>query len=462
MDKLAFNKETYIKRRQVLIERMSSGRIFILGNNESSVNFKDNHYHFRQDSTFLYYFGIDLPGLVGVIDANNGDVILYGDELSIDDIVWTGPLPSLQSLAELSGVSLVKPFSQVINSVSADLHFLPPYRADQTLMLSKLIGKKPHKIEKRASNRLIRAVVAQREIKSEEEIVEINKAVSITNEMHLAVMKFAKAGMKEHHLVSEAAKVAYDHNVHFSFTPIMTTQGQVLHNHSYHNTLEAGDMLLFDGGCESLSHYAGDITRTFPVSAQFDERQTALYNIVHHAQSRSVALCQVGTPFYEAHIETCRTIVEGFKEIGVMKGDVEEAIADGAHTMFFQCGLGHMMGLDVHDMENLGEPKVGYDSKIEKRTDFGFKSLRLGKELQEGFVITVEPGIYMIPELIDLRKSQKAHEAFINYPELEKWRNFGGIRLEDDFVIRSTGPELLGIEMPRSIEEIESVRAMNV
>ena len=459
MEHVTFDRDTYISRRRELKKLIGKGRILLLGNNNSPMNYKDNYYPFRQDSTFLYYFGLDIPGLVGIMDVDSDVDIIYGNEVSIDDIIWTGSIPTLESLAQKVGIDRVEPLSFVIKKVNADIHFLPPYRGSQAILLAQLTGKKAHKIENRASMSLIKAIVSQREIKSQEEIDEINRAVTISDEMHLAVMKSARAGMKEYELVSKAAEVAYNHNVMFSFTPIMTTRGQVLHNHFYGNTIQYGDMILFDGGCESPSHYAGDITRTFPVSSTFSDRQRVIYDIVYSAQQNAINMCRPGTLFKDVHYEASRTIVEGMKSLGIVKGDIHAAIENGVHTMFFQCGLGHMMGLDVHDMENLGEPNVGYTNDLVKSTEFGWKSLRLGKALQEGFVITVEPGIYFIPQLVELCKSQNMYKDFINYTELDKWSDFGGIRLEDDFVIRKSGAQLLGIDMPRTSAEVEAIRS---
>ncbi len=456
---IAFDREVYIKRRNVLKKNFGKGKILLLGNVNSSMNFKDNHYPFKQDSTFLYYFGIDQPGLMAIIDVDKDREIIFGDELSIDDIIWTGPLPTLQSLAEQVGVQKVKSTSTIIKYVGDGIHFLPPYRPEHSILLSRLLGKKLHKVTKRASVKLIMAISQQREIKSEEEIVELNKAVTITNKMHLTVMESARIGMHEHELVGIAEKVARDHNVSLSFPPIMTTQGEVLHNHYYGNTLKPGDLLLFDGGCESISQYAGDITRTYPVDSVFSDRQRALYEIVYDAHQLAESVANPGTKFLDVHNAAAAKIVEGLIDIGLMKGDPEEAIINGAHTMFFQCGLGHMLGLDVHDMENFGEEYIGYTKDIIKRSDFGYKSLRLGKELKEGFVITIEPGIYIIPELIDMRREQRMYLDYINYDELDKWRNFGGIRLEDDFVITSNGAQLLGDDLPRMISEVENIRS---
>ncbi len=456
---ITFKREVYIERRRILKEEIGTGRILLLGNEEASMNYADNHYPFRQDSTFLYYFGLDKPGLIGLIDIDRDEDILFGEELSIDDIIWTGPLPKLTDLADQIGVTIVKSKAAIINHINADIHFLPPYRGEQTITIGKLIGKKVRKVEKRASKKLIKAVIAQREIKSPEEIREMQIASEISHKMHLEVMKAARPGMKEYELVGIASKVLYDHNVGFAYPPIMTINGQTLHNHGHENTLEEGRVILFDGGGESPSHYAGDITRSFPVGPRFTDQQRQLYDIVHRMYTESVAMCRPGVSYRDVHARAAQILVEGFADLGLVKGNVDEAFALDVHTLFFPHGLGHMIGLDVHDMENLGEEYVGYGSGMEKSKAFGWKSLRLGKELKEGFVITIEPGIYMIPELIDKRREEGIYADFIDYDALEAWKGVGGIRLEDDYVIEADGASMLGIEMPMSADEIEGVRA---
>ena len=451
-----FSRETYVARRNALKKKLGKGRVLLLGNDESSMNYKDNWYHFRQDSTFLYYFGLDQPGLAAIIDIDSDEEIIFGDELTIEDIIWTGRLPKLSDLAESVGVSKTVPSSKLIKYSSGDLLYLPPYRAEHSVKIGAMLGMKPRKVDKRYSNKLIRAITQQRLYKSEEEVDQMNQAVIISNRMHLEVMKHTRPGLKEHELVAVAAKVAYDHNVHFAYPPILTKHGEVLHNHYHGNTLEFGDLVLFDGGTESTMRYAGDITRTFPVNGKFDSRQRALYDIVYKSFKEAVDALKPGIRFLDIHLLAAKEIVDGLKEMGIMKGNSDDAVHTGAHTMFFQCGLGHLIGLDVHDMENFGEENIGYTNELKKSTKFGLKSLRLGRELEKGFAVTVEPGIYIVPELIDLRRSQNKYKDFINYDELEKYRDFGGIRLEDNFVITHSGSKLLGIEMPQTAEEIEA------
>lgn len=456
---LAFTRDIYVNRRKALMKSMGKGRILLLGNEYVGMNYKDNAYPFRQDSTFLYYIGIDQPGLMAIIDADKGRTYLFGNELTIDDIIWTGKVPSLRELADASGLERVKSRVDIIKYIDADVHYLPPYRDDHVVLLSKLTGKKNRKIDKQVSNKLIRAVYKQREIKSPLELEQMNIASTISHKMHLAVMKAAKAGMKEHDLVSIAAQAAWSGNVSFAYPPILTINGQVLHNHEYGNELKEGDMILYDGGCEAPSHYAGDITRTFPVAKSFSTQQKSIYDIVHAAYDQAVKLSQPGTNNIDVHMGASKVIASGLKDIGIMKGDVDEAVEAGAHTMFFPHGLGHVIGLDVHDMENLGEDNIGYSKSVKRRQEFGFRSLRLGKALKEGFCITIEPGIYFIPDLIEKRRKEKKHKDFINYSELNKWKNLGGIRLEDDYVITSAGAQKLGIDIPTSSSEIEAYRA---
>jgi len=445
-----FSAETYQTRRKILASNVGSGKIWFPGNRESSVNFKDNWYPFRQDSTFLYYAGLNVPDLDVVIDADTGETTLYGDELTIDAIVWTGPLPKVSEMAEHVGISKVKPLSALTNDLGGSVHHLPAYRPLHEIRFAS------HGL---ASEALIEAVVSQRNVKTDEEIKTLHEACTLTGKMHYEVMSRAKAGMHEYELVSIAKAYGADQNVAFSFQPICTTRGHVLHNHSYDNKLEKGKMILFDGGLESNLYYAGDMTRTFPVARKFSAIQADLYQIVLDAQKAATRKTKVGVKFLDIHLTSARTLVQGLTALGIMKGDADEAVAAGAHTMFFQCGLGHLMGLDVHDMENLGEQFVGYGGGMIKSKEFGLKSLRLGRTLEPGFVVTIEPGIYIIPELIDKFAAEKKFESFIDYSELDKIRDFGGIRIEDDYLITKEGLELLGEPLAKEVKEVEAIRS---
>ena len=459
-----FNASVYSERRDSLKKDVRSGLILFLGNEESSMNFKDNWYHFRQDSSFLYFFGISLPGLAAVIDIDNDSVTVYGDDLSIDDIVWTGPQPTIAELAGRCGVQqtdTTKALASVLHKALQNrrmIHYLPPYRPENNLKLQHWLGAGQEKIQEGHSVELIKAIVAQRSYKSAPELEEINRAVDITADMHLTAMRLVREGKKEMEIVGAVQEVAVGSGGQLAYPVILTKNGQILHNHYHGNTLRSGDMLLVDCGAEVPSGYAGDITRTFPVGHRFTERQRTLYEVVIKAHTDAFNALQPGVLFKDIHLVACKTLVEGLTAIGLMKGDAQEAVEAGAHTMFFQCGLGHMMGLDVHDMEDLGEQYVGYTDTMKKSTEFGLKSLRLGKALEPGFVITVEPGIYIIPELIDLWKATNKNAEFINYQELESYRDFGGIRVEEDFVITENGSQLLGKPLAKTAEDVESLR----
>lgn len=451
-----FDANTYIQRRQQLKQQLGEGLILLLGNEEAGMNYQDNWYPFYQDSTFRYYFGLDLAGLTGMIDVDRDEVMLFGPEQSLDDVVWTGALPSLASLAEQVGVHKVLPTEKIADYVSSakNLHFLPPYRPEHQLKLQAWTGKTALE----PSLPLIQAVVAQRSIKSDTEIEEIEKAVTYTARMHRSVMQFAREGMKEHEVASEALRYTEATGNLLSFPVICTTQGQILHNHYRGNTLRAGDMLLFDGGIQTAAGYAGDMTRTFPVGPTFTERQRELYQVVLETHEAAMAALKPGMLYKDVHLLACRKLTDGLKQVGLMRGDTEEAVQAGAHTMFFQCGLGHMMGMDVHDMENLGEQYVGYTPELRKSTEFGLKSLRLGRALEPGFVLTVEPGIYIIPELIDMRRNDKVAQQFINFEKLDTYRDFGGVRIEDDLLITETGSRILGEPLERALAEVEAIR----
>jgi len=462
-----FSTETYQNRRKTLQQNVKEGVILLLGNSESPINFEDNPYPFRQDSSFLYYFGIQEPKLAAIIDVDQEKTIVFGDELNIDQIVWMGIQETIQAKAEKAGVTETRGFSELeeylkkAKNQERKIHFLPPYQPGNKMLLSKLLKTSIDSLE--PSVELIKAIISQREIKEEQEVEQIQQAVNISNQMHLLAMQMAKSGMKEFELVSAIQKLANDHHARFSYQPIITKDGQILHNHYYGNTLKSGDMVLNDSGVETAMGYAGDLTRTFPVDAKFTAKQKAVYNIVHRAFKESQSLLKPGVAFKEVHRSAAVLIAQGLIDLGVMKGTAEEAVHHNAHTLFFQTGLGHMMGLDVHDMEDLGEEYVGYTEDDPKDTKtFGWKSLRLGKSLKKGFVLTVEPGIYFIPQLIDMWQAENRLKDFIDYEELSKYRNFGGIRIEDNFLITDEGHQLLGDGLISSVDEIEDFRAKHL
>lgn len=458
-----FQAEVYIQRRKILCEKIGSGLILFWGNDESPMNYPDNTYHFRQHSSFLYYFGIDFPSLAAVIDVDNQHQIIFGDDYTIDDIVWMGPKPTIAQRAELSGIVETQPMVKlytILKEAQASrktIHFLPPYRPENKIKLLRFLNVRPDQINVNASPELVKAVISQREIKSAEEISEIEKAVDLSVDMHLAALKIARPGMTEAQVAAKVYEVALAQNCNISFPIIATINGQTLHNHSHHNILKEGDLFLLDAGAESQMHYAGDLSSTFPVSKKFTEIQKQIYRVSLKAHEAAVNTIAPGINFREVHFAACRSIATSMKELGLMKGDVDEAVAEGAHALFFPCGTGHMMGLDVHDMEDLGEIRVGYNGEP-KSTQFGLKSLRFAKELRPGHVFTIEPGIYFIPQLIDLWRSEGKFADFLNWTEIEKFLNFGGIRNEEDFVITENGFKKLGKAKPKTIEEVEALR----
>jgi Xaa-Pro aminopeptidase len=459
-----FSKETYTERRKKLAASLAGGLILLPGNEESPMNYADNTYHFRQDSTFLYYFGLDQASLTGIIDADTGESILFGDDLTVEMIVWTGVLPGLVSLAEQVGIRKVKATSELTSFLSGALSkgrkvfFLNPYRSDIVLKISSWLGMQHQAVAGSSSLELTKAVVAQREIKSEEEIAELDIAVEISADMHLAAMHYARPGMRESEVAAKVAEVALSANGNLAFPIIATINGQTLHNHYHGKTIKSGDLFLVDAGAETENHYSGDLSSTFPVDPKFTQLQKEIYQLSLNTHLAAVSMLKPGCSFKEVHLTACRTIFEGLKAFGLTRGDAEEAVEAGAHALFFPCGTGHMMGLDVHDMENLGEQWVGYDG-VPKSTQFGLKSLRLGKELRPGYVVTVEPGIYFIPELIDMWKGEGHLSQFLNYKEIEKFKDFGGLRNEEDFVITREGARRLGKALPLTVEGVEALRS---
>ncbi|MDO5442394.1 MAG: Xaa-Pro aminopeptidase [Bacteroidia bacterium] len=462
-----FTKETYIQRRAQLKKTVGSGLLIFLGNGESPMNYTDNTYRFRQDSSFLYYFGLDCAGLAAVIDIDGDKEIVFGNELTIDDIVWTGTMPTLSEMAAGYGISDTLPLNQLgsyIHSCQAkgqEVRFLPPYRGEHQVWLQELLGISPAEQAQKASLPFIKAVVDMRIHKTAEEIEEIEKAVDISTEMHLTAYRMTRPGVHEAEIAAEVEQVACRGGETLAFPTIATVQGQVLHNHGFIHTLKDGDIFLLDAGAESKLHYAGDLSSSMPVGERFDERQEAIYNIHLASFQAAVDTLAPGVPFKKAHLAAAAEICKGMKELGLMKGDPVEAANIGAYALFFPCGLGHMMGLDVHDMENLGEQYVGYTGGEQKSKQFGFKSLRLARPLEEGFVFTVEPGIYLVPELIEKWRAEKQFTDFINYDKLAPWYDFTGLRNELDYLITKDGARVLGrLKKPMTIEEV--YKAKNV
>lgn len=456
-----FSKNTYIRRREELKKHFTSGLLLLMGNDECGMNYEGNAYHFRQDSSFLYYFGINAPGFYAVLDLDYGTETLYGTDYSIDDIVWMGPVPRVSELAEKAGVGNHADPGQLqeVLGRGRQVHFLPPYRPEHTLKLMRLTGLTPQQVAAGASLELIRAIARQRNIKSTEEILEIEAAVEITVRMHQAAMRHARPGMTEAMVAAKVTEAALAANMQLAFPVIATINGQTLHNHYHGNTLKEGRLFLLDAGAETPMGYAGDMSSTFPVGRHFTPEQSDIYQICLDAHEHAISLLRPGIPFREIHLSAATIIFDGLKSLGFTRGDTAEAVQAGAHALFFPCGLGHLMGLDVHDMENLGEQWVGYGGEP-KSTQFGLKSLRLGMKLQEGNVLTIEPGIYFIPQLIDLWKKNNTHAEFLNYARINQFRDFGGLRNEEDILITADGYRILGPPLAKTIAEVEAERAI--
>ncbi len=461
-----FEREVYEKRRESLREILEEGIVLILGNDEAPMNYPANPYHFRQDSNFLYFFGLDEPGLAGVMDMEEERYIIFGDDIDVEDVIWMGPSPSLSEKAEKVGVKEIRPssglgdFLREAISKGRKVHFLPPYRGEHLLKLAYLLGIRPEAVKHWVSVDLIKAVVELRSVKGPQEIEQMDIAANITAEMHLLAMREARAGMYERELAGKIEGLAISSGGYISFPVILTIRGEILHNHYHGNMLREGKLLLVDAGAESPLHYAGDMTRTFPVSGKFTEKQREIYEIVLQAQKRAIENIKPGVYYREIHLLAARTIAEGLRDLGLMKGDVEEAVQAGAHALFFPHGLGHMIGLDVHDMEGLGEDYVGYDETVKRSDQFGLAYLRLAKKLLEGFTLTVEPGIYFIPALIEKWRSEGKHRDFINYEKVEEYMDFGGIRIEDSVAVTEDGCRILGKPVPKEPEDVEALRGL--
>lgn len=460
-----FKAEVYAKRREELHKKLKNGIGLFISNSEAPMNYPDNTYHYRQDSDFLYFFGIDLPGFTGLMDFDSGKDRIFANDYEMDDIIWMGPQPKVKELALKCGISDSDPLSklyEVVNDATSKkrkIHFLPPYRGETKMTLGRLLKENPCQMKSIASVELIKAVISMRSIKEKIEIDEIEKAVDIAYEMHVTAMKMCKQGVKEQDIFGALEGIAFAKGGGTSFPIILSINGQTLHNHSHGNILSKGKMMVTDAGAETKLHYASDITRTTPVGGRFNEKQQSIYEIVLKANTEAIKATKPGMSNRDLHYLACTILASGLKDLGLMKGDIDEAVDAGAHTLFMPHGLGHMMGLDVHDMEALGENFVGYNDEVKRSDQFGTAYLRFALPYKPGHVFTVEPGCYFIPELIGKWDAEGKFKDFINYSKINTYMSIGGIRIEDNVLITEEGHKLLGKPIPKTVKEVELVCA---
>lgn len=465
-----FDKKTYVSRRAKLKELVKNGIIILFGNNESPCNYPSNGYYpFRQDSSFLYYFGLNRDGLVGVIDIDNNTETLVGNDIDIEDIVWYGSVDSVRDMADSVGVAETAPMKS-LKTICNDamrqkrrIHFLPPYRYDIKLQIFDLLGIHPGQQKESASMELINAVVKMRSTKEQQEIEELERAATIGYKMHTTAMRLTKPGLTEKYIGGQVDGVAHSYGAMVSFPTIFSQHGEIMHGNPSMAVLESGRLALCDAGAETINNYCSDNTRTYPVNGKFTQRQLEIYSIVEACHDYVLDVAKPGVKYMDVHFAVCRLMTERLKELGLMKGDTDEAVAAGAHAMFLPHGLGHMMGMDVHDMENLDQINVGFDEETRPRLDqFGTNCLRMGRRLEEGFVVTDEPGIYFIPALIDDWKASGHCAEFLNFDKIKTYKDFGGIRLEDDVLITKDGCRFIGKErIPYHPKDVEAFMAEN-
>lgn len=460
-----FDTATYVNRRARLAASVDDGLALFLGNDEAPLNYRDNHYRFRQDSTFLYLWGLNEANLAATLDFDSGQETLYGYEPTLDDIVWTGPLPSLEERAAEIGVTDCRNIDRLRQDIQQALaagrtvHVLPTYRGDTTLKLCGLLGIAPEELPRSTSEALARAIIPLRAAKEPREIEQIELALEVSYHTHTAAMRAARPGLFEWEVVRKVEACHARHGSPVSFPIIFSVRGEVLHNHAHGNRMESGQMVVHDSGATSPEGYASDITRTFPVDGKFDSRQREIYEIVLAALAEATAAVRPGTPFLDVYKTAARAQMEGLKTLGLARGDSHEAVELGAHAAFLQCGTGHMVGLDVHDMESYGEDLVGYDDRVRRSPLFGVQYVRLGRALEPDWVVAVEPGIYFIPELIDRWSAEGKFAQFVNWEKVATYRDFGGVRIEDDVLVTADGQRVLGRPIPRSVAEVEATMA---
>ena len=463
-----FSTDIYVQRRARLKELVGSGLIVLFGNNEAPNNYPNNiYYPFRQDSSFLYYFGPNRDGLVGVIDVDNNKEWLIGNDIDIEDIVWYGAVDSVADMAAHAGVAESAPMSklkQIIDAAKSKgqkVHFLPPYRYDTKIQIMDLLGIHPSQQKDAASLPLIKAVVKMRSTKSPLEIAEIEDACAIGYKMHTTAMRLTRPGVTEKFVGGQVDGIAHSYGLQVSFPTIFSQHGEIMHGNPSMAVLQEGRLALCDAGAENMNCYCSDNTRTYPVSGRFSQRQLEIYKIVEECHDLVLKVARPGLKYMDVHFDVCRLMTDRLKELGLMRGDTEEAVRAGAHAMFLPHGLGHMMGMDVHDMEGLGQIYVGFDDETRPNLEqFGTNCLRMGRRLEPGFVVTDEPGIYFIPALIDEWRASGHCAEFLNFDMLEKYKDFGGIRIEDDVLITDEGCRFLGKDrIPYHPADIEAFMA---
>jgi Xaa-Pro aminopeptidase len=464
-----FPAATYEARRAALLARLrdagARGLVLLPGHVDSPMNYRDNAYDFRQDSSFLYFCGLQQPELALLLDIDDGQTALFGDDIGIDHLVWTGPLPSVAERAAQSGIARSDSSTKLATvlaharSIGRSIHYLKPYRGESRLAVAEWLGLADKQIDAAASRELTLAVIALRAVKGTAEVAEIENALHVTRDMHHLAMRLSRPGVVEQEIVGAMEGLALAHGRRLAYPSIFTSRGEILHNHDHSVRLQGGELIVNDTGANSPIGYASDITRTIPVGGKFTGLQGELYDLVLDAQTQAIAAVAPGVPYRDVHELACRVMVEGMKTLGFMRGDAAAAVRAGAHAIFFQCGTGHMMGLDVHDMEGLGENDVGYGDGYERSTLFGHKSLRLARPLQEGFVVTIEPGIYINRWLTERWQAEGRHADFIDYAMFDRHADFGGIRIEDDILVTADGRRELGPPIARSRADVEATCA---
>jgi Xaa-Pro dipeptidase len=456
--------EIYRGRRNKIRSGMAGGAILWLGAGLQSRNYADNTYPFRQDSHFLYYTGLAKPDLAMLSFPDSDHDILFYKPTSMDEIIWSGAGQSQEEMAGSAGIHIVEDMDRLKDYLAKTrtqgntIYYLPPYSYSSLFRAAQLLDIDLSQVAVKSSQALMEQVAIQRSVKSAEEIAEIKDALGITDRMHRACMAAARPGVREYELAGIIQGIALSHNRQQAYSPIVTVHGEILHNHSYEGLLAEGQLVLNDSGAESPRYYASDITRTFPVGGRFTSVQAEIYQLVLRMQLDAIDTIKPGISYRDVHLSACRILAEGMRSIGLMKGNPSDAVDAGAHALFFPHGIGHMMGLDVHDIEDLGDI-VGYKKKDARSGQFGLNALRLSRPLETGFVLTVEPGIYFIPALIDRWQNERLHAEFINYDKLDAFRNFGGIRIEDNILVSPTGALILGPGIPKTIPEVEEACA---
>jgi Xaa-Pro aminopeptidase len=437
---------TLLQRRKKLAAAIANPVILWSGR-APSRNFAANRFPFRASSHFLYFAGLSLDN--AVIRLDRGKLELFMDNSSADDELWHGKMPTREEIALEIGADAAYPLSELSlktkEAATIAVQDVVTYQ-QQCQLLTRNIA--PANKSEGIDLELAKAIVNLRLVHDRAALVEIKKAVAVSIEAHLAGIKAVSEAKCEAEVRSAMEGIIIANNMTCAYSSIVTVRGEVLHNETYHRPLRSGDLLLADVGAETNSGWASDITRTFPVSGKFSSTQKDIYDIVLKAQTSCIERIRPGIEYRDIHLLACEVIAEGLINLGILQGRATDLVEMDAHALFFPHGIGHLLGLDVHDMEDLGD-LAGYEESRQRSDRFGLGYLRLDRSLQPGMVVTIEPGFYQVPAILNSPQFRNKFRDFVNWEKLDRFADVRGIRIEDDVLVTDSGCEVLTADLPK-------------